>query len=74
VLGSYNNKNELVRTPATDQPCLEYINNQHPLFPYCRFTNTGSKETVAIIGDSHAHVAYPGIADYLQQKKLIHYY
>lgn len=57
-----HNKNELIRTPAIDEDCLHYINNKKPTFPYCRFTDAKGKETVAVIGDSHAHVAYPGIA------------
>jgi len=57
-----SNKNELIRTPAIDEDCLHYINNKKPLFPYCRFTDAKGKETIAVIGDSHAHVAYPGIA------------
>jgi peptidoglycan/LPS O-acetylase OafA/YrhL len=63
-----NNKNELVRTPAFDNECLNYIGIKAPLFPYCRFTNAKSNETVAVIGDSHAHVAYPGIAEFLKEK------
>ena len=63
-----NNKNELVRTPAIDNGCLVYTGLEKPLFPYCRFTNANSDETVAVIGDSHAHVAYPGIAEYLKNK------
>jgi peptidoglycan/LPS O-acetylase OafA/YrhL len=63
-----NNTNELVRTPATDDMCLNYIGIKTPLFPYCRFTNVESDETVAVIGDSHAHVAYPGIASFLKER------
>lgn len=65
-----NNKNELLRTPAQDDQCLHYIGQKNPLFPYCRFTNVHATETVAIIGDSHAHVAYPGISEYLSRKKI----
>jgi hypothetical protein len=63
-----NNKNEIIRTPAIDDECLKYTGIKKPLFPYCRFTNVNSDETVAVIGDSHAHVAYPGIAEYLGNK------
>ena len=65
-----NNKNELIRTPPTDDECLNYINDKKPLLNYCRFTNTGSNQTVAVIGDSHAHVAYPGIAELLAQRGI----
>ena len=38
------------------------------MFPYCRYTNVNADETVAIIGDSHAHAAYPGISEFLLGK------
>lgn len=63
-----NNKNELNRTPAIDDECLKYTGLKDILFPYCRFTNVNGGETVAVIGDSHAHVAYPGISEYLKRK------
>jgi peptidoglycan/LPS O-acetylase OafA/YrhL len=65
-----NNKNELIYTPAIDDECLEYTGLGKPLFPYCRFTNANSDETIAVIGDSHAHVAYPGISEYLRSKGI----
>jgi hypothetical protein len=70
IKGYPNNKQELVRTPATDEGCLDYIGIKNPLFPYCRFTNVHSKETFAVIGDSHAHVAYPGISEYLSNRSI----
>jgi peptidoglycan/LPS O-acetylase OafA/YrhL len=63
-----NNKNELLRIPDSDDACLSYVDLKSPLFPYCRFTNLNSDETVAVIGDSHAHVAYPGIAEFLSSR------
>lgn len=65
-----NNKNELVRTPERDNDCLKYIGIDNPLFTYCRFTSANSKDTIAVIGDSHAHVAYPGVAEYLTSKRV----
>lgn len=70
IKGFVNNKNELVRTPAINDECLAYTGYKSPLFPYCKFTNVGALETVAVIGDSHAHVAYPGIADFLKGKGI----
>jgi peptidoglycan/LPS O-acetylase OafA/YrhL len=70
VVDFKNNKNELIRTVATDSKCLEYVGTQTPLYHYCRFTDQGADETVAVIGDSHAHVAYPGIAEYFQARKI----
>ena len=66
IQGYHNQKNELARTPPVDSDCFKYIGIPEPLFPYCRFTNANSDETIAVIGDSHAHVAYPGISDYLK--------
>lgn len=63
-----NNRNELVRTPAIDAGCLKYVGNQQPLFDYCRFNHaTDNDKTVALIGDSHAHVAFAGVADLLTE-------
>lgn len=68
IKGFVNNKNELLRTPASDEACLSYVDLKAPLFPYCRFTNVNSDETIAVIGDSHAHVAYPGISEFLASR------
>ncbi|MBR7784230.1 acyltransferase [Undibacterium sp. LFS511W] len=68
IKGFVNNKNELLRTPASDEACLSYVDLKTPLFSYCRFTNVNSDETIAVIGDSHAHVAYPGISEFLASR------
>lgn len=65
-----NNKNELIRTPVIDNECLRYLGDDKPLFRYCRFTDASSQETVAVIGDSHAHSAYPGIAEFMLARKI----
>lgn len=65
-----NNKSELEKNLATDNHCLNYIKNKSPLFPYCRFSNVGSAETIAVVGDSHALAAYPGISEYLQERGI----
>ncbi len=70
IKGLVNNKDELIRAKAVDDECLKYINMVSPLFPYCRFSNVNSSETVAIIGDSHAHVAFPGISKFLSEKGI----
>ncbi|MCW5654814.1 acyltransferase family protein [Hydrogenophaga sp.] len=57
-----DNKQELVRTPEKDDACRRYSGLADPLFHYCRFDDAGSARTVALIGDSHAHVAFPGLA------------
>ena len=72
IKGFVNNTNQLIDIPAIDEECLKYTGLKNPLFPYCRFTNANANanETVAIIGDSHALVAYPGIAEYLKSKGI----
>jgi peptidoglycan/LPS O-acetylase OafA/YrhL len=65
-----DNKNELVRTPSVDEECIRYIGLKDRLFPYCRYSNVNGTETVAIVGDSHAHVAYPGISEYLATRGI----
>lgn len=63
-----NNVNELVRLPVRDQAVLKYLGvDKHP-FTYCRFSDSGSEKTVAVIGDSHAHVIFPGIARKMRER------
>jgi hypothetical protein len=57
-----NNTDALVRTPAIDAACLAYI-GVAPEFYYCRYHDAGAPLTVALIGDSHAHVTFPGMAE-----------
>jgi hypothetical protein len=61
---------QLDRTPATDTSCLEFVGDNPVLFDYCRFENAGFQRTVAIIGDSHAHVLFPGFADEFKKRGL----
>ncbi|CTQ55427.1 O-acetyltransferase OatA [Roseibium album] len=63
VEGYHDSTQELQRTPQQEVACHRFINVSEPLFPYCRLRDVGSKQTIAIIGDSHAHVSFPGIAD-----------
>ncbi len=65
-----DNKNELLLTPAIDNECLDYVGKKSPPFSFCKFTNVGAKETVAVIGDSHAYVAYTGMADFLKKRNV----
>ncbi|PIS11180.1 MAG: acyltransferase [Bdellovibrio sp. CG10_big_fil_rev_8_21_14_0_10_47_8] len=58
-----NNLAELIRTNNRDEACLNYVGMKDPEFYYCRLSDVGSSETVAVLGDSHAHAAYPGIAN-----------
>ena len=59
-----NNKNELIRTPERDPSCLSYVGFK-PDFYYCRYHDAKAKDTVALIGDSHAHVTFPGMGEAL---------
>ena len=63
------NLKDLKRTNETDSNGIYYINydGQLPPFPYCKFSDASSQKTVAIIGDSHAHTAYPGLATAINQ-------
>jgi hypothetical protein len=51
-----------VRTPAIDKECEHFVDAQPGDYAYCRFDGAAGKETVAIIGDSHAHTLFPGVA------------
>lgn len=65
-----NNKNELNRISASIDECFEYIGIKQPLFPYCKFSDAKSSETIAIVGDSHAHVAFQGISEILSKRGI----
>jgi len=54
------------RLPAKDDTCLEYSEQWlkgKPLFNYCRSQNINRDRLIAIVGDSHSHVLFPGIAN-----------
>ena len=56
---------EFTRTPQADKLCDQVVKSKiegDRQFDYCRADNIESKRYIAIIGDSHAHVAYPGIS------------
>ena len=60
---------QLERTPKIDQNCISLVNSlldENAKFDYCRATSTflPNKNYVLLIGDSHAHALYPGIAHY----------
>lgn len=58
-----NNRNELQRTPAQDEACRQALGGGPVPFPYCRMNDVKAATTVAVMGDSHAHVSFPGIAE-----------
>jgi peptidoglycan/LPS O-acetylase OafA/YrhL len=63
IRGLGANWNQLKRIPRLDEQCKRLIGIDQPLFEYCRYNDVGSKETVALIGDSHAHAIFPGVAE-----------
>ena len=61
------NLDELQRTIAIDSMCLSYLELLESKFNYCKISSIGFKGVVAIIGDSHAHAAFPGISEGLSK-------
>lgn len=56
------NSGELKRTVAVEDGCTAFLGIETLRFNYCRFLDGSHPRTVAVIGDSHAHAAFPGIA------------
>jgi peptidoglycan/LPS O-acetylase OafA/YrhL len=62
------------RTPAKDEICLNYSRSflgDQQTFDYCRADpdiKNKAKKLIAIIGDSHAHVLFPGISKVAHNK------
>ena len=48
--------------PGVDNEGLQYADIQAGDLTYCRYMHTGATETIAVVGDSHAMVAFPSIA------------
>ncbi|CNI92058.1 acyltransferase family protein [Yersinia intermedia] len=63
-----DNRNQLLREPSVDQACIRLVGGVKPLFDYCRYSNSNSSRNVIVMGDSHAHAAFPGISEYLKTK------
>ena len=49
---------------------LRFLGMQESKFDYCKVSTKGSEGVVAVIGDSHAHVAFPGISKGLEKYGL----
>ncbi len=57
---------QFVREPATDETCIKYaveLLGKKNVFDYCRVAGLNATKIVVIIGDSHAHVLFPGLAN-----------
>ncbi len=65
-------KIQLKRTPMTDKACVSYVRSvlqEKHRFDYCRSEfNKNNKKIIAVIGDSHAHVLFPGIAKVARER------
>ena len=56
-----NYEKEMVREPITDKSCIElFKGGAVPV--YCRQHNASAR-MVALVGDSHAHVLFPGVSE-----------
>ncbi|MCM1129668.1 MAG: acyltransferase [Alistipes senegalensis] len=54
---------QLIVPPARDEAGVEYVcKEKTPRLICCRYSGTDFEKTVAVVGDSHAQSAYPGIA------------
>jgi len=67
VLEYNSNLDELKRTVAKERDCLSFLGITDSKFNYCKVGVKGSDGVVAVIGDSHAHVAFPGISEGLER-------
>ena len=70
VIEYNSNLDELKRTVAKEKECLDFLGIKESKFNYCKIGAKGSEGVVAIIGDSHAHVAFPGISEGLEKYGL----
>jgi peptidoglycan/LPS O-acetylase OafA/YrhL len=56
---------QIVRDDATDSNCDAYVTSrgENRKFYYCRSNELEQKKWLAIVGDSHAHVLFPGFSE-----------
>ena len=70
IRGFTDNQSELLRSVSVDKDCLSYWDKEGTPPQYCRIKNVGGSRVVAVVGDSHAHVAFPGIANTLKDSGI----
>lgn len=59
-------KSQMIREARQDQSCMAlFPKNEAPV--YCRQHNAGDR-MIAIIGDSHAHALFPGVAELAESR------
>lgn len=70
IASNKNYEKEMTRDAPVDSDCNAYINSSESerLFYYCRASNLRAKKWIAIIGDSHAHVLFPGFSEEFNKK------
>lgn len=63
---------QMIREADTDVACVKYIQQggEEILFDYCRASNLQFKKWIAIIGDSHAHVLFPGFSEEFEKRHV----
>jgi peptidoglycan/LPS O-acetylase OafA/YrhL len=62
------NEQEMIRLPAKDEACVSHVGGEVPFY-YCRLRPNGSR-LFALVGDSHADVAEPGLAEELARRGI----
>lgn len=60
---------QFVRPPYSNDICWKYTQLSKKDAGYCLYKDMGAEETVAILGDSHAHAAYTGLVDLSEKMK-----
>lgn len=68
--GISDQQKSLLRSVSMDDVCTQFVQSVAKPFQYCRMRDVGGKETVAVIGDSHAHVVFDGMADLMAEQKI----
>lgn len=63
-----DNAENFKRTPPRDEACDHFLRKEPHHFYYCRKSLSQREPIVALIGDSHAHAAYPGLVQALEKK------
>jgi hypothetical protein len=61
-------KEQEIRTPSRDAACRLFVGPAGDDLAYCRYTAGAGAKTIALIGDSHAHALYPGLAEVLGER------
>ena len=63
-------QSEIINISAKEEQCLLHLGIKNVDFDYCRFANAHADTTIAIIGDSHANVAFDGLSEFFSKKSI----